>query len=152
MYLAQERFDLQYATKTLANHLQQPTTSAWNALGRLIGYLRFSEDFCLKMEQSKRGSTFMEAQLKQHHEREKNTIEVYTDSDWSGSGEMKSTSSAVHVVNGIIVHSTSRSQTCISLSSTEAEWYSASSGVCDAYYLQHIIDPEHRLLITINYN
>lgn len=35
MYLAQERFDLQYATKTLANHLQQPTTSAWNALGRL---------------------------------------------------------------------------------------------------------------------
>jgi len=92
------------------------------------------------MEQSKRGSTFMEAQLKQHHEREKNTIEVYTDSDWSGSGEMKSTSSAVHVVNGIIVHSTSRSQTCISLSSTEAEWYSASSGVCDAYYLQHIID------------
>ena len=71
MYLAQERFDLQCATKTLANHLQQPTTSAWNALGRLKGYLRFSEDFCLKMEQSKRGSTFMEAQLKQHHERER---------------------------------------------------------------------------------
>lgn len=91
-----------------------------------MGYLRFSEGFCLKMEQSKR-STFMEAQLKQHHERErerKNTIEVYTDSDWSGSGEMKLTSFVVHVVNGIIVHSTSRSQKCISLSSTEAEKYS----------------------------
>ena len=140
MYLAQERFDLQYATKTLASHLQQPTQSAWNALGRLVGYLRFSEDFCLKMEQSKKGTTFMEAQLKQHHEREKNTLEVFTDSDWSGSGDMKSTSSAVHVMNGIVIHSTSRSQKCISLSSTEAEWYAASAGVCDAYYLQHIVE------------
>ena len=140
MYLAQERFDLQYATKTLAGFLQQPTKSAWNALGRLVGYLRFSEDFGLKMEQSKRGCTFMEALLYQHCEREKNTIEVFSDSDWSGSGDMKSTSSAVHVLNGIIVYSTSRSQKCISLSSTEAEWYSASSGVCDAYYLQHILE------------
>ena len=140
MYLAQERFDLQYATKTLASHLQQPTKSAWNALGRLVGYLRFSEDLCLRMEQSKKGATFMEAQLKQHQEREKNTLEVFTDSDWSGSGDMKSTSSAVHVMNGIVIHSTSRSQKCISLSSTEAEWYAASSGVCDAYYLQHIVE------------
>ena len=140
MYLAQERFDLQYATKTLASHLQQPTQSAWNALGRLVGYLRFSEDFCLKMEQSKKGTTFMEAQLKQHQEREKNTLEVFTDSDWSGSGDMKSTSSGVHVMNGIVIHSTSRSQKCISLSSTEAEWYAASAGVCDAYYLQHIVE------------
>ena len=139
MYLAQERFDLQYVTKTLAGFLQQPTKSAWRALGRLVGYLRFS-DFGLKMEQSKRGSTFMEAFLNQYHEREKNTIEIYSDSDWSGSGDMKSTSSSVHVMNGIIIHSTSRSQKCISLSSTEAEWYAASSGVCDAYYLQHIVE------------
>ena len=111
MYLAQERFDLQYATKTLASFLQQPTQSAWKALGRLVGYLRFSEDFGLRMEQSKRGSTFMEAFLNQHHEREKNAIEIYSDSDWSGSGDMKSTSSSVHVMNGIIIHSTSRSQT-----------------------------------------
>ena len=140
MYLAQERFDLQFVTKTLAGFLQQPTKSAWRALGRLVGYLRFSEDFGLKMEQNKRGSTFMEAFLNQYHEREKNTIEIYSDSDWSGSGDMKSTSSSVHVMNGIIIHSTSRSQKCISLSSTEAEWYAASSGVCDAYYLQHIVE------------
>ena len=53
---------------------------------------------------------------------------------------MKPTSSAVHVMNGINIHSTSRSQKCISLSSTEAEWYAASSGVCNAYYLQHIVE------------
>ena len=140
MFLAQERYDLQYATKTLASFLQRPTKSAWNALGRLVGYLRFSEDFGLKMEQSMRGSTFMESLLKHHHERDKSTLEVFSDSDWSGSGDMKSTSSALHVMNGIIIHSTSRSQKCISLSSTEAEWYAASSGVCDAYNLQHIVE------------
>ncbi len=66
-----------------------------------------------------------------------NTLEIYSDSDWSGSGDMKSTSSAVHVMNGVVIHSTSRSQKCISLSRTEAEWYAASAGVHDAYYLQH---------------
>lgn len=73
-------------------------------------------------------------------ERERNQLEVYSGSDWSGSGDMKSTSSAVHILNGIIVHSTSRSQKCTSLSSTEAEWYAPSAGVCDAYYLQHIVE------------
>ena len=74
MYLAQERYDLQYATKTLASFLQRPTKSAWNALGRLVGYLRFSGEFGSKMEQSMRGSTFMESLLKQHHERDKKTL------------------------------------------------------------------------------
>ncbi len=53
---------------------------------------------------------------------------------------MKSTSSAVHMLNGLVIQSTSRSQKCISLSSTEAEWYAASSATCDGFYLQHIVD------------
>ena len=52
---------------------------------------------------------------------------------------MKSTSAAIHTLNGLVIFSTSRSQKCISLPSTEAEWYSASSGVCDASYLHHIV-------------
>ena len=62
------------------------------------------------------------------------------DSDWSGAGDLKSTSSAVHMLNGVVVHSTSRSQKCISLSSTEAEWFAASSSTCDGFYLQHIVE------------
>ena len=67
-------------------------------------------------------------------------IETFSDSDWSGAGDMKSTSSAVHMLNGVVIHSTSRSQKCISLSSTEAEWYAASSATCDGFYLQHIVE------------
>ena len=140
MYLAQERYDLQYTTKTLASCLQNPTKAAWTLLGRLVGYLRFSGEFGLKMIKTKKGSNFAEVNLGVFDEKQMNQLEVYSDSDWSGGGDMKSTSSAVHILNGIIVHSTSRSQKCISLSSTEAEWYAASASVCDAYYLQHIIE------------
>ena len=50
MYMAQERFDLQYAPKTLASCLKSPTQEAWVALGRLIGYLHYSEQFGFENE------------------------------------------------------------------------------------------------------
>ena len=134
MYMAQERFDLQYATKTLASCLKTPPQDAWLALGRLIGYLRYSEPFGLKMKQACKGSTFMELQMDVQNARHSNVIETFSDSDWSG---------AVHMLNGVVIHSTSRSQKCISLSSTdstEAEWYAASSATCDGFHLQHIIE------------
>lgn len=139
LYLCQERFDIQFAAKTLATSLKAPTQSSWQELGRCIGYLKYSEDFALKMDACKKGCTFMESILGVQGERTKNMLEVFTDSDWSGSGNMKSTSSAIHTLNGLVIFSTSRSQKCISLSSTESEWYSASSGVCDSLYLHHIL-------------
>ena len=139
MYMAQERFDIQCATKTLASSLKNPTWKAWLSLGRLIGYLRYTESFALRMEKCEKGQSFMETVLGVDTQRSRNNLEVYTDSDWAGAGDMKSTSAAIHTLNGLVIFSTSRSQKCISLSSTEAEWYSASSGVCDALYLHHIV-------------
>ena len=63
----------------------------------------------------------------------------FSDADSSGSWSQRSTSAAVHVLNGLIVHSTSRTQKCISLSSTESERYAASAGTCDGLYLHHIV-------------
>ena len=82
----------------------------------------------------------MEFQMDIQNERNRNVIEMFSGSDWSGAGDTKSTSSAVHMLNGVVIHSTSRSQKCISLSSTEAEWYAASSATCDGFYLQHIVN------------
>ena len=72
MYMAQERFDLQYAAKTLASCLKTPTQDAWLALGRLIGYLRYSEQFGLKMKKACKGSTFMELQMDVQNARNSN--------------------------------------------------------------------------------
>ena len=140
MYLSQERYDLQYATKTLASSLKTPTKAAWLGLKRLVGYLRFSEGFSLKMRKTQKGDSFMEHLMNVHSDKLRNCVEVFSDSDWSGNFDMKSTSSAINTLNGIVIHSTSRTQKAISLSSTEAEWYAASSSVCDCMFLQHIVE------------
>ena len=135
MYVSQERFDLQYATKTLASSLKEPTYRALHELGRLVGYMKFSECFALRMQKMQMGTTFQEAMRNTETHSETNCIETFSESDWSG----RSTSSAVHLVNGIVVWSTSRTQKCVSLSSTEAEWYAATSGACDGLFLHHVV-------------
>ena len=49
----------------------------------------------------------------------------------------------IHIVScafdGLVVWSTSRTQKCVSLSSTEAEWYAATSAACDSLFLHHVI-------------
>ena len=143
MYLSQHRNDIQFCVKTLATDLKSPTWVSWDRLRRLAGYLRFSQDFAISMEKSCKGTTFLERQFHSNHEAKtdkRNCIEVFTNSDWSGGGDFRSTSSAVHTLNGLVTFTTCRTQKAISLSSTEAEWYSASSGVCDSMYLRHIVD------------
>ena len=132
MYMARERYDIQFATRTLACDLKAPTRAAWAPLGRLVGYFGYSADFAFQMLQTQKGQVFMEAINGVPHERSSNVVEVYSDSDWNGGTGFKSTSSAaMHVVNGLIVHSTWRSQKSISLSSTEADWYAGSAATCD---------------------
>ena len=67
-------------------------------------------------------------------------IETFTDADWQGGGNAKSTSSGCHFVNGLLVHTSSRTQHVISLSSTESEFYAATSGAIDTIYLKHITE------------
>ena len=87
------------------------------------------------MKQLQTGTTFQEAMRDVSSQSSSNCVETFSDSDWSE----RSTSSAVHVVNGLVVWWTSRSQKCVSLSSTEAEWYAATSGACDGLFLHHVI-------------
>ena len=141
MYLSQERYDLQHSVKSLASYLKEPTQGAWKTLERLVGYVKGTEDMCLCMWPTVCGQQFME----KYHEinpdvKESICIEVFSDADWSSTGDMKSTSSAIHCINGQVMFSSSRSQKCISLSSTESEWYALSSATSDALCLKHILE------------
>ena len=71
---------------------------------------------------------------------DKNLVETFTDADWQGGGSAKSTSSGSHFVNGLLVHTSSRTQHVISLSSTESEFYATTSGAIDTIYLKHITE------------
>ena len=66
---------------------KSPAQEAWVALGRLIGYLRYSEQFGLKMKKTCKGCTFMELQMNVQNAGNKNALETFRDSDWRGADD-----------------------------------------------------------------
>ena len=76
-YLAQDRFDIQFAVKELSRTMSSPTTGCWTALKRLGRYLLSISRVALVFNY----------QEKYKH------VDVWTDSDWAGDrSERKSTS------------------------------------------------------------
>ena len=68
-------------------------------------------------------------------------METFSDSDWSGAkGHRRSTSSAIHMVNGMVVASSSRGQKSVSLSSAEAELNALVSSAADGIYLRRRLE------------
>ena len=64
-------------------------------------------------------------------------LESFTDADWSANKKhRKSTSSAIHFINGSFAHASARTQRVVSLSSAESELHSMVSGCSDGSYLR----------------
>ena len=67
------------------------------------------------------------------YECEEPVLEVYNDADWAADRDtQRSASGAAIFFGGCLVHSSSRTQKIVSLSSTECETYAAASAVMDA--------------------
>ena len=143
LYISHERADIQYSTKSLASYLMSPTTHSWLQLGRLLGYPKFTESFSILLSKTSPGISLFEKlnDLNEVNDASKarTLVETVTDSDWQGGRDLKSTSAACHFVNGNLVHSSSRSQHVVSLSSTESEFYASTSASVDTIYLKNII-------------
>ena len=69
----------------------------------------------------------------------KSLVETFTDADWQGGRDLKSTSAACHFSNGNLIHASSRSQHVVSLSLTESEFYASTSASIDTIYLKNIV-------------
>ena len=68
-------------------------------------------------------------------------LETFTDSDWSGAkGRRRSTSAAVHMLNGAVLLTSSRGQKSVSLSSAEAELNALVSGAAGGIYLRRCLE------------
>jgi hypothetical protein len=119
IYLSQERMDVGFVTKELASKMAKPTTVALARLKKLLGYLKATADYACKLTIPEPG-----VGLVAHSNHELN-LESFSDSDWSGNKvHRRSTSSAVHVLNGNVLFTTSRTQRIVSLPSAEAELHS----------------------------
>ena len=79
---------------------------------------------------------FGAAKLKKNGEKFWN-VETYTDADWSANKtHRRSTSCAVHFINGNFAYASSRTKRVVSLSSAESELHSMVSGCSDAIFLR----------------
>ena len=112
-YLAQDRPDLQVATRSLAQGLQQPTVRHQLMLKRLARYLRYRP----RMAQFFPHQTYI------------NPFVMWTDSDHAGCIKTrKSVSGGVLMAGGCCIKTYSKGQGVVSLSTGEAEYYSLVSG------------------------
>ncbi len=142
LYISHERADIQYCTKSLESYLKSPTDYSWNALGCLLGYLNSIQHFATVLSRTSPGaSLFQELNggVNDFGSEMKSLVETFTDADWQGGRELRSTSAACHFLNGNRIHTSSRSQHVISLSSTESEFYASTSASTDAIYLKNIV-------------
>lgn len=68
-------------------------------------------------------------------------LETFSDSGWSGSkSTRRSTFSAIHMVNGVAVMTSSRGQKSVSLSSAEAELNALVSAAADGVYVKRRLE------------
>ena len=136
LYLARERMDVMFAVKELAIYMSAPTLCALQRLRKVIGYLKTSGGMGVKLVVPESGPGKWKSGGEQVW-----PAETSTDADRSANKQhRKSTSSAIHFVNGSFVYASSRSQRIVSLSSAESELHSMVSGCSDGIYIKRCLE------------
>lgn len=111
--------------------MSRPTVTAMSRLKKLLGYLKQTMDYAMKLVIPESGKGLRCNSGCGY------ILESYSDSDWAGNkAHRRSTSAAVHLVNGCTVFATSRSQKVVSLSSAEAELHALVAAVADGVYIR----------------
>ena len=134
IYLSQERLDIAYTTKELASKMTSPTEAALQHMRKLVRHLKETDYQHILLPMCEKGYG---VQTRSDYPW---LLESFTDADWSGSKTRRSTSAAVHAINGVIVHSTSRTQKMVSLSSAESELHALVAGACDGICLWYSLE------------
>ena len=110
----------------MSQYSQNPTTEHWTAVKHVFKYLKGNPDFCLSFRKCKNG------------------LEVigFTDADWGGSEDRKSTSGYCFSLNenGPVVSWKSQKQTTVALSTCEAEYVAMTLALQEAEYLLHLLN------------
>ncbi|WJZ98924.1 hypothetical protein VitviT2T_017413 [Vitis vinifera] len=120
MYLAHTRPNLVYALSVVSQYMHNPEEQHMNAVMRILRYLK-----------NALGKGILFAKNVDHQ-----SIELYTDADWTGAVEDKrSTSGYFTFVGGNLVTWKSKKQNVVAHSSTEAEFRGMTLGLCEALWL-----------------
>ena len=117
------RPDLSYAVGKTARYSSNPSTTHWSAVKRIMRYLRGTEELGL-------------AYIRNREER----FVGYSDADWAGDLDDRiSTSGYIFQLSGAPISWRSKKQTCVALSTAEAEYMALASAVQEAIWLERLI-------------
>ena len=141
IYLSQERLDIQHVTRILSSYMSRPTKTALSAIKKVACYLQGTSDMVLRYEQTDEFTTVfsrwkhLDVGVKASHK--PHVLELFSDSNWATSkSSRKSTSSGLIFHNGHCIHSHSRGQMSIALSSMEAEVLAATGLLAEGIMLK----------------
>lgn len=120
------RPDITNAVNVLSRKACKPTLQDWTGLKRVLRYLKGTKDYKLKIQPS--GPLW---------------LECYADSDWAGSEDRKSSSGVAVILGKSLVDWKTKKQTCIAMSSCEAEYASLSLLVTELVWYRQILKDLH---------
>ena len=123
IYLTNMRPDILFAMNTLSQFLTDPRHVHLMAAKHILRYLKGTIDYGLKYDAN-----------------QKINLEVYVDSDWTGSAiERKSTSGCCFSMGSGVISSFTRKKSCVALSTAEAEYVTACSTSCEVVWLRKLL-------------
>ena len=123
MYLSvSTRPDIAYAVSNLARFSSNPTENHWKALKRVLRYLRGTVNFGILYSPNSSPECI-----------------GFSDADWAGdTNDRKSTSGYLFILSGGAVTWKSKKQSCVALSTAEAEYIALSSAAQESVWLRQL--------------
>ena len=122
LYLStRTRPDIAYAVGNVARFSSKPSQQHWIAVKRIMRYLNGTVNYGLVYEGD-------------------STIEGFSDADWAGDlDDRKSTSGYVFMMSGAAISWNSKKQSCVALSTAEAEYIALSKASQESIWLQRLL-------------
>ncbi|KAG5862838.1 hypothetical protein JTB14_026880 [Gonioctena quinquepunctata] len=123
MYLAcTSRPDIMYAVSYLSRFLDKPNQDLWTAGKRILRYLKNSIETGLFYKQGE------------------GSLEAFSDADWAGDkSDRKSTSGSIILYAGNPINWFSKKQSCVALSTAEAEYVAAAASAQELVNLKGVL-------------
>lgn len=122
------RPDIAFSVSSVARFSSDPTTEHWTAVKRIFRYLRRTTNYGLVYSMNDGDGNLV----------------GFSDADWAGDlNDRKSTSGYLFVMNGAGISWKSRKQTCVALSTAEAEYVALASAAQETTWLRQLLSDLH---------
>jgi hypothetical protein len=125
MYLTVTRPDLMYGVSLISRFMSSPTMSHWLTAKRILRYLKGTTDFAILYKKGESRLSLM----------------AFTDSDYAGDlDDRRSTSGFVFMMGSGAVSWSSKKQTVVALSTTEAEYIATALCARQCVWLRRVTE------------